>query len=238
MMTLVKWIDKTFYPEYQQNWDDVIFRKRILQSITPTSQVLDIGAGAGIVSSMNFRGVAGRVCGIDLDPRVEQNPFLDEGHIADAGSIPYPDETFDLVFADNVMEHLEDPVSVLKEIRRVLKPDGEFLFKTPNRTHYMPLIARGTPHIFHQWINKLRGRDEADTFPTLYRANSVAQVTAVARASGLKLERIERIEGRPEYLRLSAITYLVGLIYEKIVNATEALADLRILLIVSLRKQD
>jgi hypothetical protein len=110
------------------------------------------------------------------------------------------------------------------------------MFKTPNRTHYMPLIAGWTPHIFHQWINRRRGREEADTFPTLYRANSVAQVKAVAQASGLKIERIERIEGRPEYLRLSAITYIVGLVYEKIVNATDALAALRILLIVSLRK--
>jgi SAM-dependent methyltransferase len=235
-MTLIAWFDRTFYPEYQQNWDDMMFRNRILQSVTPVSQVLDIGAGAGIVSAMNFRGIAGRVCGIDPDSRVEQNPLLDEGRIADAGRIPYPDATFDLVFADNVMEHLDDPVGVLKEISRVLKPGGEFMFKTPNRTHYMPLIAGWTPHIFHQWINRRRGREEADTFPTLYRANSVAQVKAVAQASGLKIERIERIEGRPEYLRLSAITYIVGLVYEKIVNATDALAALRILLIVSLRK--
>lgn len=237
-MGLVAWIDSTFYPKFQGNWDDTLFRNRILQSVTPGSQILDIGAGAGIVAAMNFRGIAGRVCGIDLDPRVEQNPLLDEGRISDAGAIPYPDETFDLVFADNVMEHLDDPVGVFTEIARVLKPGGELLFKTPNRNHYMPLIARWTPHGFHQWINKWRGREEVDTFPTRYRANSAAQVNALARASGLKVHRIERIEGRPEYLRVSALTYLAGLVYEKIVNATDFLASLRILLIVSLRKPD
>ena len=62
------------------------------------------------------------------------------------------------------MEHLEDPETVFGEINRVLKPGGIFLFKTPNRRHYMPLIAQLTPYRFHQFINKLRGRDSEDTF--------------------------------------------------------------------------
>lgn len=235
-MGMVAWIDRTFYPEYTSNWDDGLFRARILRELKPDFHILDIGAGAGIVEAMNFRGKARRICGIDLDPRVEQNPFLDEGRIADAGKIPYADSSFDLVFADNVMEHLDDPVGVFTEISRVLKPGGRLLFKTPNRNHYMPLIARWTPHGFHQWINKRRGRNEADTFPTRYRVNSASQVKAVARASGLEIEHIEQIEGRPEYLRLYTLTYILGLIYESIVNAADIFSGFRILLIASLRR--
>lgn len=235
-MGIVAWIDRTFYPQYQGNWDDRLFRDRILKELKPDADVLDIGAGAGIVDAMNFCGKARRICGIDLDPRVEENPFLDEGRIADAGQIPYADESFDLVFADNVMEHLDDPVGVLTEICRVLKPGGKLLFKTPNRNHYMPLIARWTPHRFHQWINKRRGRAEIDTFPTRYRVNSAAQVKAVAKASGLEIDRIELIEGRPEYLRLTAITYVAGLLYERVVNMAGVFSGLRILLVVSLKR--
>ncbi|MFZ1829325.1 MAG: class I SAM-dependent methyltransferase [Candidatus Competibacteraceae bacterium] len=135
MTTLIEKLDQTLYPTYARNWDDQLFRERILQRLTPTAVILDLGAGAGIVQQMNFRGLAARVCGVDLDPRVIDNPMLDEGKIADAGGIPYPDATFDLVFADNVLEHLPDPLAVFREIARVLKPGGVFLFKTPNKTH-------------------------------------------------------------------------------------------------------
>lgn len=143
---------------------------------------------------------------------------------------------FDVAFADNVMEHLETPVDVLREAFRVLKPGGVFLFKTPNRNHYMPLVARMTPHRFHQYVNKLRGRSEADTFPTRYRANSARQVRRLARLTGFEVTRIDRIEGRPEYLRMSGFTYLLGALYERAVNLSARLAGLRVVLIAELRK--
>lgn len=235
-MGLVQAIDRHFYPQFERNWDDVLFREKLLAFIHPEATVLDLGAGAGIVEAMNFRGLAARVCGVDLDPRVTGNPYLDEGVVADAGKIPYADETFDLVFADNVIEHIDEPDQIFAEIRRVLRPGGKLLFKTPNKTHYMPLIARLTPHGFHQRINSMRGRDETDTFPTRYKCNTPADVRAIARKAGLVVERIDLIEGRPEYLRISAPTYIVGLGYERVVNATDLLARFRILMIATLSK--
>ena len=172
MKFLISLLDKKLYPNHLDSWDDILFRKLILDQITPESIILDLGAGAGIVSQMNFLGIAGKVHGVDLDKRVLDNPFLDEGKLSDAGEIPYPNEHFDLVFCDNVFEHLENPEKVFNEVHRVLKSKGVFLFKTPNKFHYVPIIARFTPHCFHQFYNRLRGRKETDTFPTLYKANS------------------------------------------------------------------
>ena len=234
--TLRGWIDRNWYPNVQGNWDDALFRQRILARIGRESVVLDLGAGAGIVEQMNFRGLAQRVCGVDLDARVVNNPLLDEGRVADAAGIPYEPAVFDVVFADNVLEHLHSPQRVFDEIARVLKPGGLFLFKTPNRWHYIATTARLTPHTFHQFVNKQRGRVAIDTFPTLYRANTYRDVMRLAEKAGLVVANLERIEGRPEYLRMSGLTYLVGTAYERLVNATGLLAPFRVLLVGELRK--
>jgi len=236
MTMLVEYLDKKLYSDYTDNWDDIIFRERILDLIESDSVVLDLGAGAGIVTQMNFRGLAGKVCGVDLDPRVVENNMLDEGRVTDAGEIPYGDGIFDVVFSDNVLEHLDSPLDVYREVYRVLKPGGYFLFKTPNKWHYMPLIARVTPHGFHQFVNRLRGRKEVDTFPTRYRTNTKGDVASLAKRAELQVVSIERIEGRPEYLRMTWLTYLFGAAYESIVNMTKVFEPLRVLLIGVLRK--
>jgi SAM-dependent methyltransferase len=199
-------------------------------------QVLDMGAGAGIVSHMNFRGLATKICGIDPDQRVTENPYLDEAKQGLGEAIPYPDGSFDLVLADNVFEHLESPERVFKEVARVLRPGGLFLGKTPNRCHYMPAIAQMTPFWFHRWINKKRGRKEVDTFPTVYRANTATDLQRLARLAGLVVESIRFAEGRPEYLRFSAVTYMFGLAYERLANISQAFASFRILIVAVFRK--
>jgi len=235
-MSLVEWLDRRFYPAQREYWDDDMFRKCVLSYLRPHYRLLDIGAGAGILPQTNFRGLAAQAVGIDLDERVRDNPHLDLGVVANCESIPFDNDSFDVIVADNVLEHLAKPEVVFGEIRRVLRPGGVFIAKTPNKFHYMPLAARLTPHSFHQWYNALRGRAPQDTFPTLYRANSRARLRELASVSGLELVEAQLAEGRPEYLRISAPTYVAGILYERLVNAASWLAPFRILLVAVLRK--
>jgi SAM-dependent methyltransferase len=229
-------LDLRLYPNAGSNWDDTAFRTAVLALLQPHMTALDLGAGSGHVVQMNFRGMAARICGVDPDPRVLENPHLDEGRVGFAESIPYPDSTFDLVFSDNVLEHLEVPEIAFQEIRRVLKPGGLFLAKTPNRWHYVTLLARMTPTGVHKFCNRLRGRPEQETFRTFYRANSPRQIQKLAAAAGLKVNSITMMEGRPEYLRFSPLTYIVGWAYERIVNKIAALEPFRVVLIASMMK--
>lgn len=235
-MSMIKWMDKTFYPNFKDYWDDDLYRVRLLESIKDDSVVLDLGAGAGILKQMNFKGVARHISGIDLDPRVLENPFLDDAKISDGKSIPYPDENFDIVFCDNVFEHLADPLEIFKEVSRVLKPGGLFFFKTPNKFHYMPFISTITPHWFHERIGKVLGRDADDTFPTHYRVNSRSSVKSFANKTRFDIVALEHVEGRPEYLRFTVLTYFIGLAYERLMNSSNIFAPLRILLIGQLKK--
>lgn len=238
MGKLVQSLDKILYPGTENHWDDLLFREFIVRHLRPEYLVLDLGAGAGIVKEINFRGLAQKVCGIDPDPRVMQNPYLDEAHIGWGENIPYPDDTFDLIFADNVLEHFADPGRVFREIWRVLKPGGKFLAKTPNRRHYVPLIARLSPQGFHRFINRLRGRREDDTFPTYYAVNTPEDIRTQAETSGFKVSDIGLFESRPEYCRLSAITYVFGWAYERLVNTIPGWGRFRILMIPVLEKPE
>lgn len=231
----VAWLDRKFYPDFQSNWDDLMLRARVLEALRPGDCMLDIGAGAGIVEHMNFKGFARKVVGIDLDERVLENPWLDESYVGDATSTPFADNTFDIIICDNVMEHIAEPAAFVSEVRRILKPGGIFMGKTPNKFHYMPLIARFTPTSFHRFYNKLRGRETEDTFPTLYKLNSRGDVERHFGGAGFRIESFELIEGRPEYLRISPITYVFGILYERLVNAIGLLRYFSILLIVSVR---
>jgi len=237
MTGVTTWIDRSWYPRHGSNWDDWLFRERVLAHLRPDMTILDLGAGAGTLPQMNFRGLARRVCGVDIDARIKQNHMLDDALIADGKHVPYDSDQFDVVCSNNVLEHLSDPLIVFREVKRVLKTDGVFLFKTPNRRHYVPVISMITPHRFHQYVNVIRGRAAVDTFPTFYRANTGATIRRLARQSGMSVERLEFIEGRPEYLRIAWPAYLLGAAYERLVNFTDAFSGFRVLLLGKLRKQ-
>ncbi len=236
MSIVVRWIDQHLYRDYSDHWDDELLRRSILQTVEADWDILDLGAGAGIVRQMNFRGHVQRVCGVDPDRRVLGNAALDEAKVGVGDAIPFAGEAFDLVFADNVLEHLEDPAAVFREVWRTLKPGGTFLFKTPNRRHYVPTLARLMPQRVHELVGRLRGRQSVDTFPTLYRANTPAAIRRLAGQTKFDIEELRLIEGRPEYLRILAPTYLAGLAYERLVNALPALEQFRVVMLGRLRK--
>ena len=212
-------MDRAFYPGHGDQWDDLLLRETILGLLRPGFRVLDLGAGAGRVAQMDFRGRGARVAGLDPDPRVAANPYLDEAHVGSGEDMRcFRDGEFDMVFSDNVLEHVARPGRFMGEVGRVLKPGGVFVTKTPNLRHYMPLVARCTPLWFHRSYNRLRRRAEADTFPTLYRLNTPAAQRRHADAAGLRVRSIRSVEGRPEYLRLSWLLYPFGIAYERLVN--------------------
>jgi SAM-dependent methyltransferase len=234
---LVRFLDRTFYGDFQDNWDDKLFRTEILRHIDGATLLLDVGAGAGLVKEMCFRGIAGKVYGVDPDERVLQNGNLDTAFVAYGDAMPFfEDGQFDVVISDNVLEHIQDTDAFFREVYRVLKKGGIFLTKTPNRHHYVPLLASLTPTWFHAFYNKLRGREEGDTFPTHYRLNSRREQAAAAVRNGFAVKEIRAFEGRPEYLRLTFITYLLGILYERVVNALH-LEELKVILISRFEKE-
>jgi SAM-dependent methyltransferase len=231
-------LDRRFYPTCDaDDWSAAAYRELVCRNLSPTATLLDFGAGRGLKPQHRFGGLAARAVGVDVDAAVLENRYLDEVKVmAPAGPIPYAENSFDIVISANVLEHVQDPDAVFREIHRVLRPGGVFVFQTPNKRHYVPTIARLTPHAFHLWVARQRGIESHDVFPTVYRVNTLGAVRRLARRYGFMIDTLDTIEGRPEYLRTFTPLYPFGILYERIVNTAPFLAPWRVVILSALRK--
>ncbi|MER7078203.1 class I SAM-dependent methyltransferase [Saccharopolyspora kobensis] len=106
----------------------------LIPRLRPGTEVLDIGCGPGTITHDFAALVApGRVLGVDnVDEPLEiaragaAERGLDNITFANADvhDLPHADDSFDVVHAHQVLQHLADPVAALREMRRVCRPDG------------------------------------------------------------------------------------------------------------------
>lgn len=222
---------RRFYPDDSSD-GAIKFYRWIRANVDRESVVLNLGAGPATGSAVRvLKGEVQRVCGADIDPDVLGNEELDEARLIEDGKLPFASESFDLVFSDFVLEHVEDPGAFLEETLRVLKPGGSFFFRTPNKYHYVSLISRLTPHWFHVLVaNRVRGlpADAHDPYPTFYRMNSRTTLARQAEEAGFSAAEFRLIEGEPAYLKFSTIPFLAGVAYERLVNRFALLEKLRV----------
>ena len=103
----------------------------------PYGTALEIGCGTGFfLLNLKQAGVLDEAHVSDLSPGMVRAAIrngtalgLDvDGRVADAESIPYDDATFDLVVGHAVLHHIPDVELALREVLRVLKPGGRFVF--------------------------------------------------------------------------------------------------------------
>jgi len=203
------------------------YRELIARYATAESAVLDAGCGATMPFLRELAPHVRLAVGVDLEAL---RPGTDGplGCRADVGKIPFRDETFDLIISMSVVEHLEEPVAVFSELRRLLKPGGTLIVQTPNRYDYVSLIAHWTPFAFHRWVvPRVMNRQEEDVFPTRYRANTRAAIVRSMRNAGLNAKDVRLFNQYPAYLMFSTAAFRLGIAYERLTTKIGALAGLR-----------
>jgi 2-polyprenyl-3-methyl-5-hydroxy-6-metoxy-1,4-benzoquinol methylase len=101
-------------------------------NLAPGARALDApcgGAGA-LTRALIERGFA--AIGADLDPQAERGLGQAFARVNLDAPLPWPGQSFDVVFSTEGIEHLENHFSFLREVGRVLRPEGLLVLTTPN----------------------------------------------------------------------------------------------------------
>ncbi len=106
--------------------------KRVLRELGPDAQIMDLGSG------MHRRSP--NVINFEIEP----TPLVDV--VGDGHALPFADSVFDAVISEAVLEHVSDPMQVVAEMYRVLKPNGFVCAAVPFLQGY-----HASPHDYQRW---------------------------------------------------------------------------------------
>jgi SAM-dependent methyltransferase len=147
-------------------------------------KLLEVGCGSGRFLS-RMRKAGWEVQGVELDPVAAELAREQFALPVFAGTLPeanFPEGSFDAVVLSHVIEHVYDPVGLLKECRRVLKPGGRLTIVTPN------VRSRGHQAFREHW-------SELDP-PRHLNLFSIDTMRACGEHAGLQIEVLRTSERR------------------------------------------
>jgi 2-polyprenyl-6-hydroxyphenyl methylase/3-demethylubiquinone-9 3-methyltransferase len=152
-------INNDFYEDLHEGWiyasdhpiallraENALRNPWISSHVKEGAQVLDIGCGAGLFTNYLARQKPCHIIGIDqalgalqTAKKFDETKTVKYVHTS-AEALPFDNESFDVVCAMDLLEHVQDPSLVIAEASRVLKPEGKFFFHTFNRNLLSYLI--------------------------------------------------------------------------------------------------
>lgn len=133
----------------------------IMRYLPRSSRILEIGGGTGYqAKQLQDAGYSLESIDIPDGNYTDQRVFPVKDY--DGVHIPFPDDSFDIVFSSNVLEHVRDLPALDKDIRRVLRPNGYCVHVMPtgawrgwtNIAHYTELVQRLLLDVRHQVKNR------------------------------------------------------------------------------------
>lgn len=205
-----KWRDeyRTQHPGWRPATE--VFAECVRENIQPHSRLLDVGCGrGGLVEQLEHP--LSQTTGIDPDffslteHRLDKLPRA----VAISDHLPFVDNSFDIVTASWLLEHLADPLGTFRAVGRVLRPGGAFIFITPNKRHPLTIanrLAGRLGSLQGRLVDQLYGRAPEDTFSTHYRANTTKELFALIDAAGLVPELVTRIAD-PSYVAFNRLLF-------------------------------
>lgn len=221
-----------------------VYEEVLKRHVGPQTDWLDLGCGHQLLPSWRAeqeRELTARcrsLVGLDYDfGALKVHPNISRKVRGDMSRLPFKEESFDLVTANMVVEHLKEPDVQFREVARVLRPGGLFLFHTPSAYGYPTVVARYVPRAPKlMFVRLLEGRKAEDVYPAYYRANTRRRVEELSRTTGMKLEELRLIMTDAMFNSVPPLAAF-ELVWIRMLM-TEPLEALRTNLIAVMRKHD
>ena len=135
------------------SWWRAVELAAVIRHGLPAGEGLDLGCGDGKLMRilLDAANASPSLVGVDVDP-LETRDALESGvyrrvHTVPGERIPEADASFDFVYSNSVLEHIDDIEPVIAEVSRLLRPAGTFLFTVPGAGFHDclagPLLGRG-----------------------------------------------------------------------------------------------
>jgi len=168
--------------KYQQNIRDVEWNQ-IESHIPKKSKFLDVGCGAGYSLMRACEDLNCSAEGIDADPGshgvgrfvkdLVNNVPIKQGFAED---LPFADDSFDVVYSSHVLEHVNDEVKALDEMRRVLEKNGVLIIGMPTSNmailNYISQILFTTHIKIYELLRNLFSENPIKNLIKIFRINS------------------------------------------------------------------
>ncbi|HEX2171505.1 MAG TPA: methyltransferase domain-containing protein [Dehalococcoidia bacterium] len=203
-------------PHYRHS--GLVYEEMFAEVIRPASDVLDAGGGrSGVIGK--YRASLGRAVCLDVDhPSLRDNRTGAGLVCGRLEALPFSTAQFDVILCTWVVEHLADPDRAFAELSRVLRPGGYLLILTPSTRNYLIWLNRLFPSGLRPTLVRwFYAREEEDTFPAYYRANTRAALDQALARVGLVPDRVEHI-GDPTYLGMSPLLFWPAVAYERLTD--------------------
>lgn len=187
------WLERRITPGVRSSQNT--YAEVVKAHVTGATRWLDLGCGHQFwpdwIPGQDEIARRAALC-VGLDPdfaSIRQHPAI--RHRVVGLQLPFVDGSFNLVTANMVFEHLEDPVAVLTDIRRLLTPGGVCIFHTSNAWYWLIALSRYVPQSIKNWLVKMsEGRAADDVYPTHYRINTEHAVRDAVQKAGFEVHEV------------------------------------------------
>jgi SAM-dependent methyltransferase len=213
------------YAQFLAGWDAAFYAKYAdtLKPSDPGARALDVGCGVGqVVARLAEAGFEAH--GVDVsEPNIERaKKFCPRCQLYDGRKLPFPDAHFASVGALNVLEHVDEPESFIKELVRVTRIGGRIVLSSPNFFRvfgfrdYHPRM-RGIANKWRNWRRLQTKRRQIREAPETVRFDKMTPIVkeaftpdddAIVATNALEMEfflerngcTVERVECTDRYV--------------------------------------